>query len=77
MQAERRINPGDLVTARFGHGEVLHQNLFRANARDARLREGDHALVTWVGKDQDRDVCEVLFQGEVWRANTIGLRVVE
>jgi hypothetical protein len=35
------------------------------------------ALVIRVGKDQQkRVVCDVLFKGEVWGANTIGLRVV-
>ena len=80
MAAERRVKPGDLVTDRFGHGVVLVQNLYSPRSRDTRLREGEVALVTCVGlvKDSDtgRDVCDVLFKGEVWRANTIGLRVV-
>lgn len=78
-----RINPGDLVTDRFGHGVVLHQNMFMPNSRSVWLRDSEVALVTWVGKvkeaigNANRDVCDVLFKGEVWRANTIGLRVVK
>jgi len=76
----RRINPGDLVTDRFGHGVVLVQNLYSPRARDTRLREGEVALVTCVGLVKDtftgREVCDVLFKGEVWRADTIQLRVV-
>jgi hypothetical protein len=40
------------------------------------------ALVTWVGivkealSGVNRDVCDVLFKGDVWRTNTISLRVV-
>ncbi len=83
MAAERRVKPGDLVTDRFGHGSVLTKNLYQVQARNTCLREGEVALVTWVGlvkevaSGVDRDVCDVLFKGEVWRANTIGLRVVK
>ena len=81
MAAERRINPGDLVTDRFGHGSVLTQNLYRPGSRDTRLNVGEVALVTRVevvgyGGGVSRDVCDVLFKGEVWQANTISLRVV-
>ena len=82
MAAERRIIPGDLVTDRFGHGVILVQNLYMPGARDTRLKAGDVALVTWVGRVKEalsgvnRDVCDVLFKGEVWQANTISLRVV-
>jgi hypothetical protein len=81
VAAERRVNPGDLVTDRFGHGVVLVQNLYTSHSRNARLREGEVALVTGVGLVKDsytfRYVCEVLFKGEVWRANAISLRVVK
>jgi hypothetical protein len=81
VAAERRINPGDLVTDRFGHGSVLTQNLYRPGSRDTRLNVGEVALVTRVevvgyGGGVVRDVCDVLFKGEVWRANTGGLQVV-
>jgi len=80
VAAERRVNPGDLVTDRFGHGVVLVQNLYSPRSRDTRLREGEVALVTCVGLVKDsftgREVCDVLFKGEVWRADTIQLRVV-
>lgn len=80
MAAERRVNPGDLVTDRFGHGVVLVQNLYMPGSRNTNLREGEVALVTCVGLVKDsytgRDVCDVLFKGEVWQANTISLRVV-
>ena len=82
MAAERRVKPGDLVTDRFGHGTVLMQYHHGPYPRDARLRADEVALVTWVGLVKDaiggvnRDVCDVLFKGEVWRANTIQLRVV-
>jgi len=76
-----RINPGDLVTDRFGHGVILVQNLYMPGARDTRLREGEVALVTCVGLVKDsytgREICDVLFKGEVWRTNTISLRVVK
>ena len=78
-----RINPGDLVTDRFGHGVILVQNLYMPGARDTRLKVGDVALVTWVGRVKEalsgvnQDVCDVLFKGEVWRTNTISLRVVK
>ncbi len=79
MAAERRVKPGDLVTDRFGHGVVLVQNLYMPGSRNTRLREGEVALVTCVGLQHlrtGRDVCDVLFKGEVWQANTISLRVV-
>lgn len=82
VAAERRVNPGDLVTDRFGHGVVLVQYHHGPYPRDARLRADEVALVTWVGLVKDaiggvvRDVCDVLFKGEVWRANTGGLQVV-
>ena len=81
MAAERRVRPGDLVTDRFGHGAVLTQNLYRPGSRDTRLNVGEVALVTRVevvgyGGGVVRDVCDVLFKGEVWRANTGGLQVV-
>ena len=73
------------MTDRFGHGAVLTQNLYshRPVTRRGRLNSGDVALVTWVGLVKDaigsvnRDVCDVLFKGEVWQANTISLRVVK
>jgi len=80
VAAERRVKPGDLVTDRFGHGVVLVQNLYSPRSRNTSLREGEVALVTRVGLVKDsytgRDVCDVLFKGEVWRTNTISLRVV-
>jgi hypothetical protein len=82
VAAERRIIPGDLVTDRFGHGVILVQNLYSPRSRNTSLREGDVGLVTWVGRVKEalsgvnRDVCDVLFKGEVWRTNTISLRVV-
>ena len=80
MAAERRVKPGDLVTDRFGHGSILTQNMYMPRSCDTRLREGDVALVTRMGLIKDsytgRDVCDVLFKGEVWQANTISLRVV-
>ncbi|NDE18763.1 hypothetical protein EBZ80_28055 [bacterium] len=82
MAADRRVNPGDLVTDRFGHGAVLTQNLYKPGSRDTRLNVGEVALVTRVevvgyGGGVYRDVCDVLFKGEVWRANAGGLRVVK
>jgi hypothetical protein len=82
VAAERRVKPGDLVTDRFGHGAVLTQNLYRPGSRDTRLNVGEVALVTRVevvgyGGGVSRDVCDVLFRGEVWRANSGGLRVVK
>ena len=71
------------MTDRFGHGSVLTKNLYQVQARNTRLNSGEIALVTWVGlvkevaSGADRDVCDVLFKGEVWRANTISLRVVK
>ena len=80
MAAERRVKPGDLVTDRFGHGVVLVQDVYTPRSRNTRLSEGEVALVTCVGLVKDsytgRDVCDVLFKGEVWQANTISLRVV-
>lgn len=82
MGTERRVNPGDLVTDRFGAGIVLQQNMYKPGSRSMWLNNGEVALVTWVGLVKEavsgvnRDVCDVLFKGEVWRANTIGLRVV-
>ena len=70
------------MTDRFGHSIVLVQNLGGPRSRDTRLNSGEIALVTWVGlvkevaSGADRDVCDVLFKGDVWRANTISLRVV-
>lgn len=69
------------MTDRFGHGAVLTQNLYRPGSRDTRLNVGEVALVTRVevvgyGGGVVRDVCDVLFKGEVWQANTISLRVV-
>jgi len=69
------------VTDRFGHGAVLTQNLYKPGSRDTRLNVGEVALVTWVGLffvggGVCRDVCDVLFRAEVWRANAGGLRVV-
>jgi hypothetical protein len=69
------------VTDRFGHGAVLTQNLYRPGSRDTRLNVGEVALVTRVevvgiSGGVVRDVCDVLFKGEVWRANTGGLQVV-
>ena len=68
------------MTDRFGHGSVLTKNLYQVQARNTCLREGEVALVTWVGIVKDsytgRYVCDVLFKGEVWQANTISLRVV-
>ena len=67
------------MTDRFGHGVVLVQNLGGPRFRDTRLREGEVALVTWVRQVKEPlggGDCDVLFKGEVWRANTIGLRVV-
>jgi len=80
VAAERRVNPGDLVTDRFGHGVVLVQNLGGPRFRDTRLREGEVALVTWVRQVKEAlggGVCDVLFKGEMWRANAISLRVVK
>jgi hypothetical protein len=81
VAAERRVKPGDLVTDRFGHGVVLVQNLYTPRSRDTRLRAGEVALVTCVGLVKDsytgREVCDVLFKGEVWRADTIQLRAVK
>jgi len=73
------------VTDRFGHGTVLTQILYshRPVTRRGRLDSGEVALVTWVGLVKEaiggvnRDVCDVLFKGEVWRADTIQLRVVK
>jgi len=81
MHTKGRINPGDLVTDRFGHGVVLIQNLHRPGTRDTRLKVGEVALVIWTGVigyggGVSRDVCDVLFKGEVWKADTIGLKVV-
>lgn len=82
VAAESRVKPGDLVTDRFSHGAILVQNMYSPRARNTRLKVGDVAMVTWVGLVKEavsgvnRDVCDVLFKGEVWRANTIGLRVV-
>jgi len=80
VAAERRVKPGDLVTDRFGHGVVLVQDVYTPRSRNTSLREGEVALVTRVGLVKDsytgRDVCDVLFKGEVWQANTISLRVV-
>lgn len=77
MAAERRVKPGDLVTDRFSHGAILVQNMYTARARNTRMNGSEVALVIRVGKDQQkRDVCDVLFKGEVWQANTISLRVV-
>jgi hypothetical protein len=82
VAAESQVRPGDLVTDRFGHGVILVQNLYMPGARDTRLKVGDVALVTWVGRVKEalsgvnRDVCDVLFKGEVWRTNRISLRVV-
>ena len=80
MAAKSRINSGDLVTDRFGHGTILVQNLYMPRSRDTRLREGDVALVTRMGLIKDsytgHEFCYVLFKGEEWRANTISLRVV-
>jgi len=79
---ERRVRPGDLVTDRFGHGVILVQNLYMPGSRNTRLKVGDVALVTWVGivkealSGVNRDVCDVLFKGDVWRTNTTCLRVV-
>ena len=70
------------MTDRFGHGVILVQNLYMPGSRDTRLRSDEVALATWVGivkealSGVNRDVCDVLFKGEVWRTNTIGLRVV-
>ena len=82
MAAKRRISTGDLVTDRFGSGTILTQNMFKPNSRGIRLNAGEVALVTWVGHARvvagvSRDVCDVLFKGEVWRANSGGLRVVK
>ena len=80
MAAERRVKPGDLVTDRFGHGVVLVQNLYSPGSRNTRLREGEVALVTWVRQVKEAfggGDCDVLFRGEMWRANTISLRVVK
>ena len=83
MAAERRVRQGDLVTDRFGAGIVLHQNMYKPGSRSMWLNNGEVALVTWVGLVKEavsgvnRDVCDVLFKGEAWRANTIGLRVVK
>ncbi len=77
MVAERRVKPGDLVTDRLSHGAILVQNMYTARARNTRMNGSEVALVIRVGKDQQkRDVCDVLFKGEVWRTNTISLRVV-
>ena len=82
VAAERRVRLGDLVTDRFGHGVILVQNLYMPGSRNTRLKVGDVALVTWVGivkealSGVNRDVCDVLFKGDVWRTNTISLRVV-
>jgi hypothetical protein len=71
------------VTDRWGAGIVLHQNMYEPGSRSMWLNNGEVALVTWVGLVKEtvsgvnRDVCDVLFKGEVWRANTIGLRVVK
>jgi hypothetical protein len=79
---ERRVRPGDLVTDRFGHGVILVQNLYMPGSRNTRLKVGDVVLVTWVGivkealSGVNRDVCDVLFKGDVWRTNTSSLRVV-
>lgn len=70
------------MTDRFSHGAILVQNMYSSRARNTRLIADEVALVTWVGivkeavSGVNRDVCDVLFKGEVWRANTIGLRVV-
>jgi hypothetical protein len=81
VAAERRVKPGDLVTDRFSHGAILVQNMYSSRARNTRLSADEVALVTWVGIVKDsyagRDVCDVLFKGEVWQANTISLRVVK
>jgi hypothetical protein len=83
VAAERRVKPGDLVTDRFSHGAILVQNMYSPRARNTRLSSDEVALVTWVGIVKDsysytgRDVCDVLFKGEVWQANTISLRVVK
>jgi hypothetical protein len=76
VAAERRVKPGDLVTDRFSHGTVLMQYKHGLRPRDTRLSAEDVALVTWVGISKEflgvnRDVCDVLFKGEVWQANTI------
>jgi hypothetical protein len=69
------------VTDRWGHGAILVQNLYMPRSRDTRLREGEVALVTKAGHVGDsytgHEFCYVLFKGEVWRANTISLRVVK
>ena len=71
------------MTDRWGAGIVLHQNMYKPGSRSMWLDNSGVALVTWVGLVEEvvsgvnRDVCDVLFKGEVWRANTIGLRVVK
>ena len=71
------------MTDRWGAGIVLRQNMYEPGSRSMWLNNGEVALVTWVGLVKEtvsgvnRDVCDVLFKGEVWRANTIGLRVVK
>ena len=70
------------MTDRWGAGIILHQNMHKPSSRSMWLNNGEVALVTWAGLVEEvvngvnRDVCDVLFKGEVWRANTIGLRVV-
>ncbi len=71
------------MTDRWGAGIVLRQNMYEPGSRSMWLNNDEVALVTWVGLVEEavngvnRDVCDVLFKGEVWRANTIGLRLVK
>ena len=73
MEPEARINPGDLVTDRFGVGCQMFQNMYTSKMRHVRMRTGDVGVVTRL----HTGFAHVLFNGEVWMVAPEKLRVVK
>lgn len=72
MEPKARINPGDLVTDRFGVGCQMFQNVYTSKMRHVRMRTGDVGIVTHLYGG----FAHVLFGDEVWLVVPEKLRVV-
>jgi len=72
VKSKNGIKPGDLVTAQFGNGIQMFQNMYTSKMRSAWMPIGEVGLVigTYSGG------IGVLFKGEEWTAVEEKLRVV-
>jgi len=72
VKSKNGIKPGDLVTAQFGNGIQMFQNMYTSKMRHVRMQIGEVGLVT----GSYSDGVSVLFKGELWTVIAENLRTV-